>query len=106
MLTGLETLRIKESDRIAALAIELRKVGCHVVESADAIEITPPEGRGEAVGTRRIGTWDDHRIAMAFGLLGSVAGDVVIEDAECVAKTWPEFWEVFADIGGRVTSHD
>ena len=99
MLTGLETLRIKESDRIAALAIELRKVGCQVVESADAIEITPPDGRGEAVETRRIGTWDDHRIAMSFAVLGTLAGGIEIEDPDCVTKSHPGFW---AELDGLV----
>ena len=99
MLTGLETLRIKESDRIAALAIELRKVGCHVVESADAIEITPPDGRGEAVETQRIGTWDDHRIAMSFAVLGTLVGGIEIEDPDCVTKSHPGFW---AELDGLV----
>ena len=44
----------------------------------------------------------DHRIAMAFSLLGTVAGKTVIERAECVAKTYPEFWEVFKNLGGKV----
>lgn len=91
-LTGLETLRIKESDRIAALAIELRKVRCTVVESADAIEIIPPADRDEAVEPRRIGTWDDHRMAMSFAVLGSLIGGVEIEDPDCVAKSHPGFW--------------
>ena len=91
-LTGLETLRIKESDRIAALAIELRKVGCVIVESADSIRITPPEVRGEAIETRRIATWDDHRIAMSFAVLGTLMGGIEVADPECVNKSHPGFW--------------
>jgi 3-phosphoshikimate 1-carboxyvinyltransferase len=44
----------------------------------------------------------DHRIAMAFSLLGTIAGETVINDAECVAKTWPEYWDVFKNLGGKV----
>ncbi|MCK4387732.1 MAG: 3-phosphoshikimate 1-carboxyvinyltransferase, partial [Dehalococcoidia bacterium] len=49
-----------------------------------------------------IDAWDDHRIAMAFGILGLVAGETVINNAECVSKTFPEFWDVIRDIGCEV----
>ncbi len=100
-LSGVRRARIKESDRVAAVREGLERMGIGVVEEDDRLLIAGARPHGAVIDSH-----DDHRIAMAFGLLGSVAGDVVIEDAECVAKTWPEFWEVFADIGGRVTSHD
>ena len=74
-------------------------MGIGVVEEEDRLLITGGTPHGAVIDSH-----DDHRIAMAFGLLGSVAGDTVIEGAECVAKTWPEFWEVFANLGGKVTS--
>ncbi len=74
-------------------------MGIGVVEEDDRLLITGATPHGAVIDSR-----DDHRIAMAFGLLGSVAGDTVIEGAECVAKTWPEFWEVLAGLGGRVVS--
>ena len=100
LLTGLETLRIKESDRIAALAIELRKVGCVIVESADSIGITPPAVRGEAIETRRIATWDDHRIAMSFAVLGTLVGGIEVADPECVNKSHPGFWTELDGLAG------
>ncbi|MAC19641.1 MAG: 3-phosphoshikimate 1-carboxyvinyltransferase [Phycisphaerae bacterium] len=93
-LFGLETLRVKECDRVAALAIELRKVGCTVTEEPGELHITPP-----AVGHRlpespiSIGTWDDHRMAMAFAVLGRTLGPLEIEDPDCVGKSHPGFWE-------------
>ena len=92
LLTGLHTLRVKECDRVAALACELRKVGCQVVESPDALEIRPQEGTRVAEEVA-IGTWDDHRMAMAFGVLGRTLGPLLIEDPDCVAKSHPGFWE-------------
>ena len=91
--TGLETLRVKESDRISALAIELRKIGCEVLEAPDAIHVSPPTNDRRAPDAPiRIGTWDDHRIAMSFAVIGSLVGGLEIEDPDCVAKSHPGFW--------------
>lgn len=90
-LTGLQTLRVKECDRVAALACELRKVGCDVTESPDALEIRPSIG-AVASSVVTIGTWDDHRMAMAFGVLARTIGPLRIEDPDCVAKSHPAFW--------------
>ncbi|MDA0296461.1 MAG: 3-phosphoshikimate 1-carboxyvinyltransferase [Planctomycetota bacterium] len=91
--TGLETLRVKESDRISALAIELRKIGCEVSEDRGAIKVAPPPGdRQTPASPIRIGTWDDHRLAMSFGIIGSLTGGLEIEDPGCVAKSHPGFW--------------
>jgi 3-phosphoshikimate 1-carboxyvinyltransferase len=92
--TGLETLRVKESDRISALAVELRKIGCEVSENLGTIGVTPrPVGHPSPASPIRIGTWDDHRIAMSFAVIGSLIGDLEIEDPGCVAKSHPGFWE-------------
>ena len=85
----------KESDRMAALRTELRKLGAEVTTSDDEMLIRPPS---EVVGTR-IRTYDDHRIAMSFAVAGLQAGGIVIEDPDCVAKTFPDFFERLASLG-------
>ncbi|MEE2972361.1 MAG: 3-phosphoshikimate 1-carboxyvinyltransferase, partial [Planctomycetota bacterium] len=90
-LGGLHTLRVKECDRVAALAIELRKVGCRIVEHPDSLEIVPPDHPWTS--PRSIGTWDDHRMAMAFAVLGRSLGPLDIEDPACVGKSHPGFWQ-------------
>lgn len=86
--------RVKETDRLAAMATELRKLGAGVVEGDDFINITPPEQFRAA----SIDTYGDHRMAMCFSLaaLGGVA--VTIRDPDCVAKTFPEYFDVFESI--------
>lgn len=97
-ISGVEVLRHHESDRLAASATELRKLGAEVRELADGLEITPPVGgpqRGVAIDT-----YQDHRMAMAFAMVG----DVVINDPRCVDKTFPEYFEVLARLGIRSVS--
>jgi 3-phosphoshikimate 1-carboxyvinyltransferase len=86
--------RVKETDRLAALAAELRKVGAAVEEGADFLRVTPPAQLLPAT----IDTYDDHRMAMCFSLvaLGGVA--VRINDPQCVAKTFPDYFQVFAGL--------
>jgi 3-phosphoshikimate 1-carboxyvinyltransferase len=81
-------LRIKESDRLAALESELRKLGARAQAGADSLRIEPGPLRGA-----RIATYDDHRMAMSFALAGLRVPGVEIEDPGCVAKTWPGFFE-------------
>src|SRR5205085_11746054 len=80
-------IRHKETDRIAALAAELRKVGATVEEFADGLTITPRPLHGA-----EIETYDDHRMAMSLALVGLKIPGVVIRNPGCVAKTYPEFW--------------
>ena len=96
-LTGIERARLKESDRPSALAEGLTKMGIKVVEEKNRLVITGAKAKGAVIDTR-----GDHRIAMAFSLLGTVAGGTVIDDAECVSKTYPEYWETLKSIGGEV----
>jgi 3-phosphoshikimate 1-carboxyvinyltransferase len=84
-------IRHKESDRIAALAAELRKLGAAVDELPDGLIIDPPPP-GRLHGAR-IATYDDHRMAMSFAIAGLRIPGVTILDPGCVAKTYPEFWE-------------
>jgi 3-phosphoshikimate 1-carboxyvinyltransferase len=81
-------LRIQESDRIAAVATELRKLGGLITEHDDGWEIEPSTLHGG-----EIETYDDHRIAMAFAILGLRVGGVVILDPACVSKTFPMYFE-------------
>lgn len=88
-LRGLGTLRVKESDRIAALAAELERVGIRTAAGGDWLRVEPaPLAPGA-----RIRTWNDHRIAMAFGVLGATGTPLLVEDPGCVAKSDPGFWE-------------
>jgi 3-phosphoshikimate 1-carboxyvinyltransferase len=81
-------IRHKETDRIAALATELRKFGAVVDEHPDGLLIFPPA----QVLPARIATYDDHRMAMSFAIAGLKAEGITILDPDCVAKTYPGFW--------------
>ncbi|MCC5878665.1 MAG: 3-phosphoshikimate 1-carboxyvinyltransferase [Idiomarina sp.] len=86
--------RLKETDRLAAMATELRKVGAEVVEGEDYLRITPPQQIKHA----QIATYDDHRMAMCFALLRFSAAGVSIENPDCCSKTYPQFFTDFAQI--------
>jgi 3-phosphoshikimate 1-carboxyvinyltransferase len=88
-IKGLHTLRHKETDRLAALATELRKLGAEVEIEEDALVIDPPDRPHGA----EIETYDDHRMAMSFALAGTKVGGVRIRDAQCVNKTYPGYFE-------------
>jgi len=88
-LRGLHTLRKKETDRIAALATELKKFNAGVEVEDDSLIISPPEHMRHA----GVATYDDHRMAMSFALAGTRIEHVTIRDAECVNKTYPRFFE-------------
>jgi 3-phosphoshikimate 1-carboxyvinyltransferase len=83
-------IRVKECDRLAALVTELRKLGAHVDEGPDWITIHP-----QSLSGTTLSTYDDHRMAMSFALIGLKVPGVVIENPGCVAKTYPEFWRDF-----------
>ncbi|MDO5073489.1 MAG: 3-phosphoshikimate 1-carboxyvinyltransferase [Neisseria animaloris] len=94
-LRNIGSWRVKETDRIAAMAAELRKVGATVTEEPEAIRIVPP-----AVLTpdAEIDTYDDHRMAMCFSLVSLLGVPVVINDPKCTHKTFPTYFEVFASL--------
>jgi len=99
-LRNIGSWRVKETDRIAAMATELRKLGAQVEEGPDWLRIAPPQA-GHLAADAVIDTYDDHRVAMSFALaaLGGVA--LRINDPGCVAKTFPEYFDVLARISGR-----
>lgn len=97
-LRNIASWRVKETDRLTAMATELRKLGATVEEGADYLRITPPE---KLLTGAAIDTYDDHRMAMCFSLaaLGGVA--VRINDPACVNKTFPDYFDCFAQIAQR-----
>lgn len=86
-IRGLSTLRLKETDRLAALERELRKLGAEAHVEGDTLLITPGRLRGA-----RIDTYDDHRMAMSFAVAGLRQPGIEIIDPGCVTKTWPGFF--------------
>ncbi|HEY95700.1 MAG TPA: 3-phosphoshikimate 1-carboxyvinyltransferase [Dehalococcoidia bacterium] len=94
---GIARARIKESNRVSAVKAGLEKAGISVIEEKDKLIIT-----GGNTGSAVIDSNNDHRIAMAFSLLGLKAESIIIENAECVSKTFPEFWDILKRVGGKV----
>jgi len=127
--SGIERARIKESNRVAAIREGLSKMGVAVTEDRDRLTVigrttqkpaaddeeekeTEEGGAGEegqpadeAVPEPEaiaIDSKDDHRIAMAFAILGTAVGGITIDGAECVAKTYPGFWDALKSVGGEL----
>ena len=90
-LTGLASLRVKETDRLKAITTELSKLGVRVDEGRDDWTITPPPDGLYTAGA--IDTYDDHRMAMSFAVAGLRVPGITVNDPGCVAKTFPDFWE-------------
>ena len=95
--TGIARARIKESNRVAAVREGLERMGIKVGEERDKLTITGSMPKGSIIDSK-----GDHRIAMAFSILGSAVGETIIDGAECVSKTFPEFWDILKSIGGEV----
>lgn len=95
-LRGIGSWRVKETDRIAAMATELGKLGARVETGPDWLVLDGPV----AVRAAEIDTYDDHRIAMCFALAAAGGVPVVIRDPGCVGKTFPSFFEVLASVSG------
>lgn len=91
-------LRVKETDRIAALAREAAKLGARVEEGPDGFTLHPPERLRPA----EIDTYKDHRMAMSFAVAAAAAPGIVIRDPECVSKSFPGFFETLEALGLRV----
>ena len=92
-IRGLHTLRVKETDRINALCTELTKLGAQTNVDADQLTIIPPP-KGD-LRPASIETYDDHRMAMSFAVVGSRVAGITINSPQCVEKTYPQF---FADL--------
>ena len=99
-MRGIGFIRRKESDRIGAVVHELRRIGVDAREEPDGMVI---EGRGNTAGGWRsatMATYDDHRLAMSFALIGLRVPGIVIADPGCVAKTFPRYWDVLETLRG------
>jgi 3-phosphoshikimate 1-carboxyvinyltransferase len=94
-LTNIASWRVKETDRIAAMATELRKLGAVVEEGEDWLRVTPVE---KLTPNAVIDTYDDHRMAMCFSLATFGGVPVRINDPTCTAKTFPTYFDVFASV--------
>jgi len=88
-INGVRSLRVKETDRVAALQTELTKLGAKVEASENELKITPPQ----KIASASIDTYDDHRMAMSFAVAGTRVEGITIRDVECVSKTYPKFFE-------------
>jgi len=97
VLSGISRARLKESDRVAAVKEGLKRMGIPVREERDSMYITGTRPAGGVIDSK-----GDHRIAMAFSILGVLAGNTVIDGAECVSKTYPDFWTVLKSLGAEV----
>ncbi len=95
--SGISRARLKESNRVLALSEGLERMGIDVTEEEDRLIIIGSTPRGSVIDSK-----DDHRIAMAFSIIGTVTGDTTINGAECVSKTYPEFWDTLKNLGGKV----
>jgi 3-phosphoshikimate 1-carboxyvinyltransferase len=93
-ITGVAHIRHKETDRIAALAAELRKLGAEVDERPDGLKIVPGPLRPAVIDT-----YDDHRMAMSLAVVGLASPGVVIRDPGCTAKTYPRFFDDLKRLG-------
>lgn len=95
-----ERLRIKESDRLSAICLELNKIGADITEKADGLII---RGR-EFLKGGTVHSWNDHRIAMALAVASIKCKEpVIIKNANCVKKSYPEFWKHFRKLGGNIS---
>lgn len=97
-LTNIASWRVKETDRISAMATELRKLGVEVEEGADYLKVTPPAQSAWQTPAAGIDTYDDHRMAMCFSLAAFGPLPVRINEPGCVAKTFPDYFEVFGAV--------
>jgi 3-phosphoshikimate 1-carboxyvinyltransferase len=94
-LRNIASWRVKETDRIAAMASELRELGAQVEAGSDFLRISPPSAFKENV---LVHTYDDHRMAMSFSLAALGGVPVRIDDPGCVAKTFPDYFNALASI--------
>ena len=94
-IRGIASSRVKETDRVTATVTELRRLGIQVYEHPDGMTIAPCKD----IHPAKIQTYDDHRMAMAFALVGLRVPGIAIENPGCVAKTFPDYFDVLALLG-------
>ena len=93
-------LRIKECDRLKAITTELIKLGANIKETEDGLII---EGKEEFLGGVEVWSWNDHRIAMSLAIAATrCKNPIILNDFECVSKSYPNFFEDYKNLGGEV----
>ena len=97
VIRNVHNWRFKETDRLAAMATELRKLGAEVIEGEDFIEIVPPT----QIRSATIETYEDHRMAMCFSLAALGDAEITINDPGCVSKTFPQYFDILEQISYR-----
>ena len=100
-LTGLHTLKIKETDRLEALKNELTKLGANVSVTNDSLTLEPSEKINKNISIK---TYQDHRMAMAFAPLALIV-PIIIEEAEVISKSYPTFWDDLKSVGFTITTN-
>jgi 3-phosphoshikimate 1-carboxyvinyltransferase len=95
--TGIRRARLKESNRVCSVREGLERAGIGVREEQDKLIITGGKTRNALIDSK-----NDHRIAMAFSLLGIASGGITLEGAECVSKTYPEYWDILRNLGVKL----
>jgi 3-phosphoshikimate 1-carboxyvinyltransferase len=98
-LTGLHTLKIKETDRLEALRIELTKLGANISITNDSLTLVATK---EIHSNVKIATYNDHRMAMAFAPM-ALKVPIIIENSEVVSKSYPDFWEDLKNLGFQIS---
>jgi 3-phosphoshikimate 1-carboxyvinyltransferase len=98
VFNGIGRARLKESDRVKALKENLEAIGIQTRLDTDRLFIKGGEPHQGVVKS-----FDDHRIAMAFSIIGASKGGLVIEGAECVAKTYPDYWDIIKSLGVKLS---
>jgi 3-phosphoshikimate 1-carboxyvinyltransferase len=101
-LTGLHTLKIKETDRLEALKTELTKLGASISVTNDSLTLLMSDSNFVIVKSKAIATYQDHRMALAFAPL-ALKTDIIIQDAEVVSKSYPTFWNDLKSIGFQIS---
>ncbi|MFC1914186.1 3-phosphoshikimate 1-carboxyvinyltransferase [Chloroflexota bacterium] len=99
--TGIAGARLKESNRVTAVKDGLERMGIKVTEERDKLIVA-----GGKIKNAEIDSWNDHRIAMAFSIIGTAVGGIRITGAECVGKTFPGFWDILKSIGGKLETDE
>lgn len=101
VFTNIQRLRIKESDRVYAIESMLHSMGIRTESTENSLTIYPGELKGGIINTH-----NDHRIAMSAAIAATIAtGPVTILNAQCVAKSYPSFWEIYSNLGGNYEQH-
>jgi 3-phosphoshikimate 1-carboxyvinyltransferase len=100
-IRGVGFIRAKESDRLGDLARELAKTGARIRETADGLHVDPVPGGAAGLRGAALRTHHDHRLAMAFAVLGAAVDGITVDDPTVVGKSWPDFWATYDTLVGR-----